>query len=297
MTSAPFDAEALIAFLAARAVPGVEHVAEGCYWRSLGLPHGHGVALVTASAGNVGLDVELMLEDERDLQDADVRLRRLFDLDADPAAVDALLGADALLAPLVAAAPGLRVPGSVDPFETAVRAVIGQQISITGARTVAGRIVAACGEPLRVRGTPLTAIFPPPRAVAGAADSAFSMPGSRRTTIKAIAAALRDDELTFDGTTPRCELRGQLMLIPGIGPWTADYIAMRGLADRDVFLPTDLGVRKALAALGAIDVDPDRWRPWRSYALHHLWNALAAGLSASNVPAVPAGDGCGPPPA
>lgn len=293
-TRAPFDPNALIAFLAARAVPGVELVADGRYWRSLGLPNGHGVALVTPGGAGVGIDVELRLEDDRDQPVAVDRLRRLFDLDADPIAIDRQLGVDTLLGPLVAAAPGLRVPGSIDPFETAVRAIIGQQISITGARTVAGRIVAACGEPLRLPGTPLATVFPSPAAVADAADATFSMPGRRRQTIRAVAAALRDGELRLEGSSS-ADVRSQLLLIPGIGPWTADYVAMRGLGDPDVFLPTDLGVRKGLAALGAQDVDPSRWQPWRSYALHHLWNALGV-VNAWSGPAAPAGGGFAPRP-
>jgi AraC family transcriptional regulator, regulatory protein of adaptative response / DNA-3-methyladenine glycosylase II len=280
-TRAPFDLAGELAFLAARAVPGVEAWDGLRYHRALDLEHGHAVAVVSPAVtvdddGAPAVPVELRLEDERDVDDAVVRLRRLFDLDADPLVVDRALGADEVLAPLVEASPGRRVPGTVDPFETAVRAVVGQQISVAGARTVAGRVVAAVGEPLRLDGGPLTHVFPAPARLAAADRTVFAMPAARARTIVELATRVVDGRLDLGLGADRVDLRGALHDVPGIGPWTAGYVAMRGLGDPDVFLPTDLGVKVGLAALGVGADRADRWRPWRSYALHHLWAVSSA---------------------
>jgi AraC family transcriptional regulator of adaptative response / DNA-3-methyladenine glycosylase II len=277
---APFDLGGELAFLAARAVPGVEAWDGERYHRALDLPHGHGVAAVGppsgASGRRPGLVVDLRLEDDRDVDAAVTRLSHLFDLDADPRAVDESLAADDVLRPLVRTNPGRRVPGTVDPFETAVRAVIGQQVSVAGARTVAGRIVAACATPLRIDGGPLTHVFPTPAQLMAADRSVFPMPAARARTIVELSARVDDGRLRLARNGDRDELRRALHDVPGIGPWTAGYIAMRGLGDPDVFLPTDLGVKVGLAALGIGPERAERWRPWRSYALHHLWAVSAA---------------------
>jgi AraC family transcriptional regulator of adaptative response / DNA-3-methyladenine glycosylase II len=268
----PFAAAQLFEFLAARAIPGIEFADGAVYSRSLRLPHGHGVAHATVSPGGRGIDVELGLADLRDVKPAVNRLRRLFDLDADPVAVDALLGGDRVVASLVERAPGLRVAGSVDPFETAVRAIVGQQVSISGARTVAGRLVEAAGEPLTLTHPHVTTVFPAPDALAAAVDEVFTMPASRRETIRGLCRAVLQGEVVLDHSADRDDVRRQLVELRGVGPWTAEYVAMRGLGDPDAFLPTDLGVRRSLDALGAGCEAADNWRPWRSYALHHLWN-------------------------
>jgi AraC family transcriptional regulator of adaptative response / DNA-3-methyladenine glycosylase II len=268
----PFAGQHLFAFLAARAVPGVEFGDASSYSRAMALPHGHGVADVAIDDGGAGLSVELSLDDLRDLKPAVHRLRRLFDLDADPVAVDAVLGDDAVVAPLVASSPGLRVPGSVDPFETAVKAVIGQQVSISGARTVAARLVRAHGERLTLEHPRLSHVFPSPAQLAALPNDAFAMPVSRRETIRRVCAAVESGEVVLDHSADRNDVRRQLVALNGIGPWTAEYVAMRGLGDPDAFLPTDLGVRRSLAALGASSDAAENWRPWRAYALHHLWN-------------------------
>ena len=176
----PFDADHLMAFLAARAVPGIEAWDGQSFHRALDLPHGHGVAVLTPAASGFRADVRVV--DERDLDEAVRRIRRLLDLDADPVTIDGALDGDAVLGPLVRRGPGLRVPGSVDPFETAVRAVVGQQISVAGARTVAGRIVAAAGTPLTIDGGPVTHVFPSPAALAGVDVESLPMPRSRGRT-------------------------------------------------------------------------------------------------------------------
>jgi AraC family transcriptional regulator of adaptative response / DNA-3-methyladenine glycosylase II len=172
----------------------------------------------------------------------------------------------------------LRVAGSVDPFETAVRATIGQQISVAAARTVAGRIVASSGEPLAVDGGPLTHVFPTPEALAVLDPALLPMPWSRRRTVVELARRVAAGELALDADDQPDlgALADGLLAVPGIGPWTAGYVRMRGFGDPDVFLPTDLGARAGLAALGLDAGHAERWRPFRSYALHHLW-AVATG--------------------
>lgn len=277
---APFDLAGELAFLAARAVPGVEAWDGERYHRALSLPHGHGVAVVAPRSSAAGaapaVGVSLRVEDRRDAGVATTRLRRLFDLDADPVAIDDALAGDELLRPAVLARPGRRVPGSVDPFETAVRAVIGQQVSVAGARTVTGRIVAELGSPLRLDAAPLTHVFPTAQQLAAAERAVFPMPASRARTIVELSARAAAGRVDLGPHVERAEVRRALLDVPGIGPWTAGYVAMRGLGDPDVFLPTDLGVKVGLAALGVGPEHAERWRPWRSYALHHLWAISSA---------------------
>jgi AraC family transcriptional regulator of adaptative response / DNA-3-methyladenine glycosylase II len=257
-TREPFDGESLLAFLAARAIPGVEEVGGGRYRRTA--PFG----IFEARPGAAGVSFAPA--------EAADSCRRLFDLDADPAAVTAVLGADPLLAPLVARRPGLRVPGAFDPFELVVRAIVGQQVSVAGARTVLGRLVAEYGEPLasgegdaaaRAARGALTHHFPTAAAVATADPAAFPFPRTRANALITVAQLAASQELELEA----------LVEIPGIGPWTASYVAMRALGDRDAFPPGDVGIRNALAALGA-SADDERWRPWRSYAVMHLWRSL-----------------------
>jgi AraC family transcriptional regulator of adaptative response / DNA-3-methyladenine glycosylase II len=275
----PFDGDALLAFLGPRAVPGLEEVHGDTYRRTLDLPHGTAVISLTPLPDHVRCT--LRLRDLRDLASAVQRARRLLDLDADPAAVAELLGGDELLAPLVAKSPGRRSPGHVDGAELAVRAVLGQQVSVAGARTHAARLVALAGEPLDEPDGTLTRLFPRPAAVADIDPARLGMPARRKATLRTLSTALADGTLTLDPGADRGALEHQLTSLPGVGPWTAAYIAMRGLGDPDVFLPSDLGLRHALERLGQPG-DPRSaaeramaWRPWRSYALHHLWASLS----------------------
>ncbi len=241
---APFDAARALAFLEFRAVPGVEDVAP--YRRALRLAHGAGVATLTPTDG--GVRAEFDLDDPRDADAAVAHLGEVLDLDAPAEAIAEALGRD----PALGFTPGLRVPGG-EGYEMAVRAVLTQQISVRAGRTHAGRLVAAAGEPLaRPRGT-LTHLFPTPEAIADAPDSAFAMPARRRQTLRSLAGVPLD----------------ALTSVPGIGPWTQAYVNMRALRDRDAWLGTDLVVRKALGEL-----DPDAWRPYRAYAVVHLWNLV-----------------------
>jgi AraC family transcriptional regulator of adaptative response / DNA-3-methyladenine glycosylase II len=216
----------------------------------------------------------LRLADWRDLAPAVGRVRRLLDLDADPVAIDEALGQDPALETLVAATPGLRAAGSVDPAETLVRAIIGQQVSVAGARTVAGRITAAIGEPLGVDHPTLTHVFPSPQRLATIEPESLPMPTARAATLRRIGRLIADGDLMIDTGIDRTDVVERLLAVKGIGPWTADYVAMRGLGDPDVFLASDLGVAHALSAVGLDASAAERWRPWRTYAMHHLWNTL-----------------------
>ena len=271
-TRQPFHAESLFAFLAARAVPGVEHWDGEWFSRTLDLPRGHGIVRVAPADGAVR--AVFVLEDWRDLAPGVQRMRRLLDLDADPAAVDEVLGAHAQLGPLVRATPGRRSPATVDAFETAVKGIIGQQVSVAGARTVTGRLAAAHGEPLRIADDVLTHVFPSPAALAALAPGSLPMPDSRRRTISELATRVDDGRIDLGPGAARDDAGLALLDVPGIGPWTASYVQMRGLGDPDVFLSTDLGVRHALDRLGAVCGAAEDWRPWRSYAVHHLWGSL-----------------------
>jgi AraC family transcriptional regulator, regulatory protein of adaptative response / DNA-3-methyladenine glycosylase II len=277
----PCDAAGTIAFLGARAIPGVERCSGETYNRTLRLPHGPGSVSLSPDRGYVR--AVLGLEDLRDLTAAVNRCRRLLDLDSDPSAVDDELGRDPLLAPSVASTPGVRIPGTVDCAELAVRAVIGQQVSVAGARTVAGHLVSASGTTGCATAGGPDRLFPTPEEILNAGDAALRMPAARRRTVQALALALAQGDLVLDPAADPSEVDARLRDLPGIGPWTAGYIRMRGLGDPDTFLPTDLGVRRALATLGRSD-DPvavaRRWRPWRAYATVHLWS-MATGPAAA----------------
>jgi AraC family transcriptional regulator of adaptative response / DNA-3-methyladenine glycosylase II len=265
----PFDGHGLMTFLAARAVAGVEHWDGRTYRRTLALPHGHGTVALTPADDHVG--ATFRLADWRDLAPAVGRVRHLLDLDADPASVVDVLAADPALAPLVVANPGLRAAGSVDPHETLVRAIVGQQVSVAGARTVTGRIAAAIGEPLAVADPMLTHLFPSMERVAAAEAGDLPMPAARAATLLHVAGLVASAELALDPGIDRGQAVERMVAIRGIGPWTARYVVMRGLGDPDVFLDTDLGVVHALRSLGLSADDAERWRPWRTYAMHHLW--------------------------
>ncbi|MEU0493844.1 AlkA N-terminal domain-containing protein [Nocardiopsis sp. NPDC006139] len=280
---APFDLDRTLAFLGARAVPGVEEFHGGVYRRTLRLPHGPATAELSAGTGHVLC--RLRLADTRDLMGAVRRCRRLLDLDADPQAVAETFAVDPLLGPLSARFPGLRSPGHPDPAELAVRAVLGQQVSVAAARTLAGRLVLAHGEPLapELRTGGLTHLFPAPAALAAVDPEDLPLPRTRAATLTGLAAALASGGVDLGPGCDRDDTERRLQELRGIGPWTAAYVRMRGLGDPDVFLGTDLGVRKALtggAPTGGTgsgsgpDPDDKAWSPWRSYATHLLWASL-----------------------
>lgn len=273
----PFAGATLLRFLAGHLVPGVETTGDGWFARTLDLPHGPGVVRLEladlAGPGTAFVPATFTLADLRDTAAAVERARRLLDADCDPVAVGAQLGADPLLGPLLAATPGLRVPGCVDGPELAVRTIVGQQVSVAGAATVLGRLVAAHGTPVETGVAGLTHVFPAPERLAGVDPEELPMPRARGRALAGLAAAVLDGRVALDRGAERSAVHAALLALPGVGPWTADYIALRALGDPDVFLPTDVGLRRALTRLGAAP-EPDDWRPWRSYASICLWNSL-----------------------
>lgn len=274
----PLDADGVLTFLAARAVPDVEEITGDGYARTLRLPHGPATARLRLAASHV--ECTLRLTDVRDLPTAVTRVRRLLDLDADPVAVDTVLAADPVLAPSVAAIPGIRVPGSVDGGETLLRALLGQQVSTAAAGAAVARLTAMLGEQLARPDGGLTRLFPAPDAVAEHAGTVLAGPRRRIDTVRTVAAALADGQLVVDVGRDAAELRAELLELSGIGPWTADYVTMRMLGAPDVLLDHDAAVRRGATALGlppgeALAGRANRWRPWRSYAGAHLWRAAA----------------------
>jgi AraC family transcriptional regulator of adaptative response / DNA-3-methyladenine glycosylase II len=278
---APCDVAGLVRFFAARAVPGVEEVDGDAYRRSVSLRGGPGVVAVRpGSAGHV--EARLWLNDPDDLDAAVAACRRLLDLDTEPRPIVDALGADELIGEIVRASPGRRVPGVVEPDELAIRAVLGQQVSLAGAATLAARLVSAYGEPLEHPVGSVTHLFPSAAALAHADPERLAMPWSRRRALIGLATALAGGDVVLDpDAVERDEIERRLLALPGIGAWTVAYIAMRALRDPDAFMPTDLGVRHGLERLGADGRPPsanriaERWRPYRSYATQHLWAQLA----------------------
>jgi AraC family transcriptional regulator of adaptative response / DNA-3-methyladenine glycosylase II len=285
---APYEAAEVLLFLGAHATPGLEEWDGTTFSRVLDLPHGPAVVqLSPADDGGPAVVARLHLTELRDLGTAVSRCRRMLDLDADPTAVDEVLGADPGLAPLVAGAPGRRVPSSPDAPELAIRAVLGQQVSVAGARTLTARVVAAAGIPLPEPVGTLTHAFPRPEALVDADLEGVGLTGARRRTVHALAAALADGSVALDPGADREEAGRALLGVPGIGPWTAALVGLRGLADPDVWLPGDLALRRSLSALGSSDSDAaNRWRPWRSYAVMHLWALAVPALFTRSTPSL-----------
>lgn len=265
----PMDAAATLDFLGAHAVPGLESYEAGAYTRVVDAPRGP--VLVTLTVVGEAVGCRIVGAHAADVPGVVARVRGLLDLDADPHEVDAVLAASADLAPLVARRPGLRAPGSVDGFETAVRTVVGQQISLAGARTVLGRIVAEHGRPV-LDGAWQS--FPTADRLAALDPTTLPMPRARGRSVQALAAGVAEGSVSLDG--PGLD-RKTLLALQGIGPWTADYLAMRVGGDRDVLLASDLVVKRAAADLG-LELTGGRpdWAPYRTYATYHLWAHLVA---------------------
>jgi len=272
----PWCPDSLFGHLVATAVPGVEEWRDGAYRRTLRLPHGAGVVALTPEADHVGCRLSLL--DLRDLSTAIARCRRLLDLDADPAAVDGALCADPRLAAVIRRAGGRRVPRTVDGAELAVRAVLGQQVSTAAARTHAGRLVRAYGEPVDDPAGGLTHLFPDIAALVDLDTAALALPRARQHAVRNLVAALAAGAIDLDAGSDWSRARAALAELPGLGPWTVETIAMRALGDPDAFLSTDLGVRLAAGVLGlprtpgALTAYSGRWRPWRAYAVQYLWS-------------------------
>jgi len=277
----PYDWEAILAFLGARAIPGIEAVSCDRYARTIAIGAARGVLVVERAARNC-LQATVRVPDLRTLPAVIARVRRVFDLAADPVAIGAHLRRDPLLAPLVAARPGLRVPGAWDGFELAVRAILGQQITVSAATKLAGKLVSRFGERLvdpAAHDLGLTHVFPTPHQLAAADLGAIGMPTARRTALSALAAAVVGDPQLFGPQRSLEAAVDRLRAIAGIGEWTAQYIAMRELREPDAFPAADVGLLRALGGDGArptaatLLARAERWRPWRAYAALHLWAA------------------------
>jgi AraC family transcriptional regulator of adaptative response / DNA-3-methyladenine glycosylase II len=267
---APFDGAGLMRFLADHAVAGLETASSERFERPVRLPHGIGHVSIELDPSGTGIRCTARLDSVADVSTLVARVRRLFDLDADSFAIDEALSADPTLAPLVAAVPGIRLPGSLDAEETLFRTLIGQQISVAAARTVLGRLTAELGT---------DGLFPTATQLAEHGRDALRGPATRINTIVGVAAALASGDLTLDLATPVDEFEADLVRLPGVGPWTAGYLAMRVLGNPDVLLTSDLVILQSAAALGlpgsakALAAHGERWAPWRSYAALHLWRA------------------------
>ena len=276
----PFDVDSLLAWLSVRAIAGVEYGEAGSYARTLRLPRGHATVELKPAAASSAWVLQATLTDGGDIEWGAGRCRELLDLDCDPGPIAHALSADRTLAALIARRPGIRVPGCTDGFELAVRAVIGQQISVAAARRLAGRLVSSWGERIPTANDYLTHLFPTPAALAEVPLEPAGLTKRQAGTIRALARAVAAGELSLEPSGDRVKTRERLLAMPGIGDWTASYIAMRALRDRDAFPTADLGLRHAAGRLGLPDTTIGlreysiRWCPWRAYAAMHLWASL-----------------------
>jgi AraC family transcriptional regulator, regulatory protein of adaptative response / DNA-3-methyladenine glycosylase II len=274
----PYDWDGVLAHLTASLVPGLEEVSGRVYRRSLRLPHGSGIVEMEPMPGYIR--ASLRLDDLRDLSSAVGRVRRLTHADADPTGLVEALGRDPVIGDLVSRRPGLRVPGSVDPFETAVRAIISQRVPIQRARTIVSRLVQIYGTPLPERIGSLTHTFPAPTNLTSVDAKLVSVFQTR--SVAALACAVDAGEISLDPGADRDETTNRLLKLPGIDDCITQYVALRGLGDPDAFPATDAGIRRAMVMLG-VDNRPDvveRWRPLRSYAAQHLWTAAGDDVAA-----------------
>ena len=279
----PYDWATMIGFLSARAISGLETVEAGVYRRSISVGREHGWISVALGAGD-WLEVAVDFPDAAALPEIERRLRRMFDLDAQPQVINPQLANDPLMARLVAARPGLRLPGTWDGLELAIRAVLGQQITVLAAIRLAGKLVAQYGQPLTTPHAAITHVFPTAEVLAAADLATLGMPRARGRTLSGVAQALLDDPEVFE---PKASLKdgvARLVALPGIGDWTAQYIAMRQMREADAFASGDIGLINALAALEGAPVSArqllaraEAWRPLRAYAAQHLWASLSRG--------------------
>jgi AraC family transcriptional regulator of adaptative response / DNA-3-methyladenine glycosylase II len=275
----PYDWASMLEFLRARSIDGVERVNEDGYARTIQVGEDRGTVSVRPADGDA-LCAVVRFPRLSALPAIIARLRRVFDLAADPVPITAHLARDPTLGPLIAARPGLRVPGAWDGFELAIRAVLGQQVSVEAARRLAGRLVAQYGDPLAHGDEGLTRLFPTPRTLASADLTSLPMPRNRSAAIGAVAAAVVADPNLFSADRGLDEAIERLRAIKGVGAWTAEYIALRQLRLPDAFPATDVGLMRAMAdgdgrrpSAAELLARAEPWRPWRAYAAQHLWAA------------------------
>ncbi|MDZ4379414.1 MAG: AlkA N-terminal domain-containing protein [Xanthomonadaceae bacterium] len=272
----PFDFAALLGFLGKRAMPGLERVDADSYQRLAGTPEAPVRLRITADPQQPELHLQIDGADPRAIPDLVRRVRRLFDLDADLAPVHRVFASDPLLARGIAQRPGLRVPGGWDGFEIAVRAILGQQISVTGATTLAARLLRSYGTPCATSSDGFDRFFPPPEALRMAPLEGIGLPRARAASLRALAAAVADGVVDFSAGQRLDEFVARLCALPGIGPWTAHYVAMRALGHPDAFPSGDLILRQSLGGDTTLkerdcEARSQAWRPWRAYAVVHLW--------------------------
>lgn len=275
----PYDYAALLDFIARRAIAGVESIQGDLYRRSFLLDGTAGwLEVRPASSNTLAMRVDSVAPTR--LLHVVARVRRMFDLDADPMSIDSSLKRDPLLAGLIAGRPGLRVPGAWDGFELGVRAILGQQVSVAGASTLAARLAAKYGHPLPFAVHGLAYSFPSPGEIASA-DLAIGLPASRAEAIRAFARAVISGDLVFDGAQDAETFAARVCAIRGLGPWTAHYIAMRALSDPDAFPSGDLALLRAAGSKTPRELEgrAERWRPWRAYAAMHLWQGVKHGIA------------------
>ncbi len=274
----PYNWNGMLRFLAPRATPGVEAVDSASYRRSISLNGSHGWLDVSLDGGNDGLAVRVQFGDPRSLFLIIERIRAMFDLNADWAAIAEGLAVDPVLAVHMKANPGLRVPGCWNGFELAIRAILGQQITVKGATTLAGQLVRALGQPFSASAS-LTHLFPSPEVLADAKLAGLGLTKSRCETIRALARAVCDGQISFEGIVDSEDFLARMCELPGIGKWTAQYVAMRALGEPDAFPSGDLGLLRALALRSPRELEQraEAWRPWRAYASMYLWTIASAG--------------------
>lgn len=277
----PYDFANLLGFFAKRAIPGVEHVDAETYRRVFVFDDRVGEFTV-AQHGESALDLRIDFADETRFPDIVARVRRMFDLDADIAAINAHLGRRRHLKACVARHPGQRLPGGWDGFEIAIRAVLGQQVTVAAARTLTERVVRRYGHEAETPRGEKVVLFPTPSVLADAELSGLGITGARIATLRAIATAVRDGQVDFRMERPLAEFVRAWTALPGIGEWTAHYLAMRGVAHADAFPAADIILRKAVARDGApvstktLEEMSQAWRPYRAYAVLHLWRSTMA---------------------
>ncbi|MGA2741529.1 MAG: AlkA N-terminal domain-containing protein [Bryobacteraceae bacterium] len=281
----PYDWNGMLRFLAPRATPGVESVESATYRRTISLNGANGWLEVSLDGGNDGLAVRVQFGDPRWLYLIVERIRAMFDLNADWTAIAQGLAPDPELAPRMQTNPGLRVPGCWNGFELAIRAILGQQVTVKGATTLAGRLATTLGQPFAAPGG-LTHIFPPPDVLADANFVGLGLTKARSETICALARAVCDGRIGFEGVADTEDFMTRMCEIPGIGKWTAQYVAMRALGEPDALPPGDLGLLRALALENPRDLErrAEAWRPWRAYACMYLWSIGHESQAAAATP-------------
>jgi AraC family transcriptional regulator, regulatory protein of adaptative response / DNA-3-methyladenine glycosylase II len=279
----PYHWEGMLAFLAARATPGVECVEQGCYRRTISWNGRDGYFEVSIDQERSALAVRIEFGDPRSLFFIVERIRAMFDLNADWSAIVHSLRSDPALIERVESDPGLRVPGCWSGFELTTRAILGQQITVKGATALAGRLTASFGKPLSsAKG--LTHLFPTPEVLADARLASIGLTGARAETIRSLARAVAEGKLQFEGVVNSEAFQQRLCEIPGIGKWTAQYVAMRALGEPDAFPSSDLGLLREMGLRNAIELEEraEAWRPWRAYAAMYLWKIGGQGAVRAN---------------